>query len=112
MIRGRKWSERVEYSRSLIVLVVLFHLKWDPLFSSWNIIKLKIPVKIIPIREGIKLLRPCLMIDENIINSPMALGRGGRPRFAAAKINQRVGNRRNKLFRPRLTRRVRDPVRS
>lgn len=75
-------------------------------------IKLNIPVKVIPITVGIIFVSLFLIIPENMRISPMAFGRGGRPRFAAANASHREGINRVILLSPRLIDRFRVLFRS
>lgn len=69
-------------------------------------------MKTTPVRVGMKFVSPCCTTAENMKSSPMAFGKGGNPRLAQANKSHRRGRRINKLLIPRLTFRVRVPVRS
>lgn len=75
-------------------------------------VKLNIAVTVTPKKVGIKLTRPCATIADITKVSPTALGRGGIPILAIAKINHRRGSMENIVFIPRLTIKVRVLVRS
>ena len=100
------------YSRSLILLLTLFHSTADPVFSSWYIDKLNIPVRRIPGIVGRNLVGLYSIMAEKMKSSPIALGKGGNPIFAQAKTSQSAGSVRNRVLIPRLALRARVPVRS
>lgn len=102
----------IRYSRSTRVMFSIFHLNRDPLLRDWYMIRLKIPVNRIPMIIGIKFDSLWAVIEENISSSPIAFGKGGRPRFAQANISHRRGRVSIKVFKPRFTVNVRELVRS
>lgn len=53
-----------------------------------------------------------MITEENTISSPIAFGKGGSPKFAQANRSQNRGSTATACLSPRLTKRVREPVRS
>lgn len=111
-MRIRRCSHKPSHSRSFKVQDIVFQEKFLPVLVYWNIVSLNTAVSVTPRRTGSSRRFLCFRMEENSIISPMALGSGGRPKFAQARSSHVSGNRVNMYFSPRLILSVRVLVRS